>query len=107
MQTIINDVRKLTDVINRRWERDRCPWGVWSEAQHIHDVGTLRRIIDWSLAQPSVLKAALRLQATLADITAKQRAEIELLLRVADLCVVRVLAQQPDGSWIRRIEEAA
>jgi hypothetical protein len=116
IRRIAKDISVLADSINRRrTQRSRCiPWSVVADARHVStDMAALHRVIAWTVEQPitGVLRAwraAIRLHITLPDLTAQQQAEVQLQLRVAEMCVVVTLKQQPDGRWIQLpIKDAA
>jgi len=111
IQHVCKDIKGLADSIGRRWNSRRphrdITWGLAGDAQHItSDMAALYRVIEWALNHPAACgrkchAAASRLHVALSDIAPEQWSEIRLQFRIAALCVVRTLVQQPDGHWTR------
>lgn len=90
LDRIIKDIRLLSKDIERRWHRNRAPWGIAGAGQriaHTVDMAALRQCITFVLDEPPAdgvagYKAAARLDAVLRIIE-QHRADIERQLGAA------------------------
>ena len=96
---IVRDIRYLSAFIDRLWKRRdrRITWGVAGDAQHMADFAALHRIVTFVLSQPTTAAAyhaAIRLRLAFQhNISAQQESEIQLQIRITEMCITVTLKQ--------------
>jgi hypothetical protein len=78
------DLFRMIRFVEREWNRDRAPWGVYNAAQVVRtelDMAALADALRWCRSRPNPPLAALRLSRRL-DVIAADRLELLRYLRV-------------------------